>query len=455
MQTPVNHKITICFVAFFCVASMISCRKEESPFIETSPSGLNRKEAQNWFGQQLQQTDHARVKTYSIDSVDAISKLEIDWDKYTGEKTGKLDYGLVSLNGQVFNNNYQTGYRKLLIEKNQNDTLSGHILEIIPDGLYLQTHGIIQRKDFSGRVFFYDLHYRLKKGLVYENGTLTGEIKPSSNKTQLQREVTVMKVAPIPGIDGWHDHNYINGEGEVVIYSERISSPATINDNFGSSGGFTSGGDFTGSGGGGGGAAGTAPPVSNLPGENNNKIDPKSYMKCFQSLPDAGSKMTITVYVQEPAPGLPFNIGSNSVGHTAIGLTKTYNGQSITQVIGFYPDATGKEKMHAPSKILDNSGLSYTVSISYTVIASEFSKIINFLSDPPKIYDLTQYNCTSFVNEACLKGGIKLPDPTGNMGLGTSGMMPSALGLSIRQVGSTGNANVNGGTVPLNHGPCN
>jgi hypothetical protein len=143
-------------------------------------------------------------------------------------------------------------------------------------------------------------------------------------------------------------------------------------------------------------------------------------MKCFQNIPDQGATMKVTVYVQEPWPGTTFNIGPNSVGHTAIGLTKTNGGQTITQTVGFYPDATGMSKMHAPSKIVNNGGdLEYNNSITYTVSAGDFQKISDYIANPPPTYDLTSFNCTNFVYAACQKGNITLPDPYSTVGPAT------------------------------------
>lgn len=437
------------------VISTAACRKENdhADVIGTTKPDLTIEEAKSWYEKQLlvlRPQDQAAVNTKTT----AVSGLSIPWERFTSVTNGKITYGLVGLDGTPTFAGYSLGYRKLLIIKTAADTLSGNILEVIPEPIYLQSHTKVNRADFCGRIFFYDLSYRLVKGFVYANGQIIGQIRPSEKSVTKTSSIGI-DIKPIMELCNWYDDNYVNGQGEVVVYSQKICTYDNGDDGFYGGSGVPSGGDYAGGGGGNGGSTDAAPPVANLPGENSARIDPMSYMNCFSTLPDIGAKMTITVYVVEAAPGLPFNIGTNSVGHTAIGLTKTYQGQTITQVVGFYPDATGKSKMHAPSKILDNSDLAYNVSISYPIIASEFAKIVNFISHPPDTYDLTQYNCTSFVYNACLAGGIKLPDPTGNMGLGLTGMTPSALGSSIRQVGSTGGANLNGGIVGKNHGPCN
>jgi len=248
----------------------------------------------------------------------------------------------------------------------------------------------------------------------------------------------------------------------VTVHSERICDDLVIDD--GAGGGVSGSGDYLGHGSSSGGASGAPasdpPPVSNLPGESGPAVDPKKLMECFGNVASAGAKMTVTVYVQEPFPGTSFNIGPNSVGHVAIGLTKTNGSSSVTQVLGFYPDATGLDKMHAPSKILVNNSLDYNVSISYTVSSDNFNKIMNYVANPPATYDLTDFNCTSFVYFACKTGNVTLPNPYTTVGIPmptgpTSAMTPAGLGQSISLQKGKSNVNTNGGTTPNSKGPCN
>jgi hypothetical protein len=182
-------------------------------------------------------------------------------------------------------------------------------------------------------------------------------------------------------------------------------------------------------------------------------------MDCFSNVPDKGATMKVTVYVQEPWPGTSFNIGPNSVGHTAIGLTKTAGSTSITQVLGFYPDATGFSKLHAPSKIEENSAMEYNSSITYTVNSTQFNQIMNYIANPPAVYDLNNFNCTNFVYSACQTGGIVLPDPYNIVGLSGAGtfaqsMTPAGLGISLDAMKGKNNVNTNGGNTPIGKGPC-
>jgi hypothetical protein len=450
-----GKKIKMTFVLFLLATA---CRKDQP--IETTPTttrgernSLTVDEARKWIGTQNVESAHSTQSTrLKFD----LGRLDIAWDKVQSVKTDTGTYLLAHLSGQPTFQNVKQGYRKLLFKRDATGKIEALLLDIIPDALYIQRAGTVNPSTFTGRVFIYDRNYQFKNGQVFVNGKQMGAMKPQNKATE-STSPTDIHIDLVQVIKNciWSDSYYINGNGEVVIYSEQICSYDIIDSGGGGGSGVgNSGPVYTGVGGGGGGTSATTPSVSNLPGETNPAINPKSYMDCFSNLPDIGSKMTITVYVQEPAPGLPFNVGQNSVGHTAVGLTKTYNGQTVQQVVGFYPDATGKDKMHAPSKILDNSDLKYTVSISYSVIASEFNKIAAFIGNPPSTYDISNYNCTNFAYNACKAGGITLPNPVGNIGMAQTGMTPAALGNSLRNVAPDKNINTSEGRIPETKGPC-
>ena len=391
--------------------------------------------------------------------------ITVNWEQAEHHQGKTGEYWLVGIAGRPTFAKLRLGYRRLLFFKNSKNEITEQILEIIPDALYLQRVQAVSGRDFTGRVFIFDRDYALTGGLTYQNGVRVGTIKTAvadTGKLQVDR-------APVTCV--WLDNNYIDSNGELVVYAEQICDPMLDGgggDGYagGSSGGFGPVGSGDGAivqhGGGGGGAgnAPAAPAIANLPGESKPGIISKDFMKCFQNVPDQGATMKVTVYVQEPWPGTTFNIGPNSVGHTAIGLTKTNGGQTITQVIGFYPDATGLDKMHAPSKIVNNGGdLEYNNSITYTVSAADFQKISDYIANPPATYDLTTFNCTNFVYIACQKGNITLPDPYSTVGPATppgaaAVMAPAGLGDSIEKLKGQSNVNTNKGITPNSKGAC-
>ena len=368
------------------------------------------------------------------------------------------NWWVLHMAGQPVFGGVRQGYRKLVFYRDTAGAIRVHILESIPDALYIQRRLRATTADFTGRVFIYDEQYHLQQGLVYARGKVIGSIKPRTKTTQTDHlktdEVTIEKDC------SWVDGYYVDGDNGPVIYSEQVCTTIIYDggaDAIGGGSGAASGGDYLGGGGGGGGDAGSAPAPSNLPNEDDPKIDPKKYMDCFGTVPDAGAKTTVTVYVQEPWPGTSFNVGPNSVGHVCIGLTKTNGNTTITQVVGFYPDASGFAKINAPSKVLDNGGdLQYNVSITYAVLPSEFNNIVNYVSHPPVTYDLATFNCTNFVYSACQTGNITLPDPYSPLLFdATKAMTPGALGKTIEKLAGEPGVNTNGGITPFSKGACN
>ena len=459
------RKILLCGLAIMTLLQ--ACKKD--PAFKKSISGesdttlLSKSQVKQWFA--LQQTADSDLLTDGLSSGDHRRLPVVNWDNAQAFPNHSGHYWIAGLNGIPKAGKYLSGYRKIVFFKDTDKKITARILEIIPDGLYLQLKKRTTTADFTGRLFIFDLNYRLLGGRVYSGGKIIGGIKPKK-EADAPDKLHTDYVAPVESCD-WVDSNYIDADGGVVIYSEQFCSFSAMG---GGAGGFDGGsGDYLsdshGGGGGSGGSSSTTtvppPPVSNLPGEAGPAVDPKALMTCFGSIPDAGAKMTVTVYVVEPFPGTSFNIGPNSVGHTAIGLTKTNGTQSITQVLGFYPDASGIDKLHAPSKIVINDNIDYNVSISYEVSGDSFKRITNYIATPPLVYDLVSFNCTDFVDNACLQGGIELPNPYNSLGMDVTGhplyqgMSPAGLGQSIEKLKGQTNVNANGGITPISKGPCN
>ncbi|WP_316828151.1 hypothetical protein [Pedobacter miscanthi] len=225
-------------------------------------------------------------------------------------------------------------------------------------------------------------------------------------------------------------------------------------------------------GGGGGGVTSTGlgsnmiPNDPYMPGQDHVAINPKDYVKCFENIPDVGATYKISVQVQEPFENSDWNYGKNGVGHTAITLTKIgSNGESITQkTIVFYPAGN---KFEGPSKIVDNATndpINFTIQMNFDLGANneKFNSILNYISNPPKTYELMGINCTYFINEACKKGNIVLPSAWSNM----AGFMdplnlvrvmtPAGLAQSMRTLKNNGDNRIktNPGKAPLGKGSC-
>lgn len=457
-----NRNLLVLIILFLVIA----CQKEHPQNDTRHPNPLGNftlAEAQQWYQNHSAARGNQSVTAVAANHPFELSDLNVNWHNAESMPLKKGNYWIIALSGQPIYQQTTQGYRKLALQKDSTGQIHAWILEIIPEGHIYQRDGKINTRNFTGSLFIYNDRYQLTGGRIYVNGIRSGIIKfnpgMSSTSTPQAATLTPFKAVQITQNCQWYDNNYIDANGELVVFSQQVCT-YDMDDEGDGGGSFDGGtGDFAGNAGGGGGTAGQAPAAPTLPGENKPKVDPKKLMDCFGNIPDKGATFKVTVYVQQPWPGTSFAIGPNSVGHTAIGLTKTNGSTSITQVIGFYPNATGLSKLHAPSKIVDNSSLEFDSSITYNINATQFQQIINYTSTPPATYDLYTFNCTNFVYSACQRGNITLPDPysiVGPTGAGFSeSMTPGALGGALESMKGNSNVNTTGGFAPNSKGPCN
>jgi len=466
--------------AILLLLVMCGCKKEQNENTSLKATNqivgnLSLEEARDY----LNQIDPDSAKTFQ--------KMKVDWTLAINKNNRKSDAWHILLPGQPTYQSYKQGYRELIIKRNRKTAhIEARITETIPDALYLQENRISKTTTFTGRVFHYNLNYKLINGQIYSNGKQVGEIRQLSKKELLDQMNSILgqhtstSLSPIQGklmkamvIESctWVQNSYVDANGDLTIHSERICNYTVYDDGVGGNGSYegTGGGDSgtSGSGGGGGGSTGTAspppPPPSNLPGENNSKVDPKKMMDCFSAITDPNAAFVVRVYVIEPQPGTFFNVGQNAFGHVAISLSKTSGNNTITQTIGFYPTGTGLEKLNSKSQILDNSFVEYNMSATYYVTNESFQKVINYVSNPPTQYHFTDYNCSAFVFGAGQAGGLPIPDPITQVGIGGPGgasfaRTPAGMASALRaQKAATPNADINegGGRIPASKGPCN
>ncbi|UKT65061.1 hypothetical protein [Pedobacter mucosus] len=414
---------------------------------------------------------------------DSNSTLEnLNWNEARSIDTKNGNIWKLNLAGQPTFQNVKQGYRQLAIRRNlKSNEIEARILEIIPDAIYLQKEKYASQKTFTGRVFQYDLAYKLKGGQLFNGGKQIGEI---GTKEQFEKQLVhgLKDLNPLKGIQGkvmmmqvmescaWYQDSYVDGTGEFTVHSERICSYSAYDDgmNWGGGGNNTINQEVPAGGGGSGGSSGSEPSppppaTSNLPGENNNQVDPKKMMECFSQIPSPNAAFVVRVYVVEPQPGTSFNVGQNSFGHVAISLSKTSGETTITQTVGFYPTGSGLDKLSSRSQIKDNGDLEYDVSSTYFVTAESFQKVINYVSNPPTNYDFIDFNCSAFVYGAGQAGAIPIPDPTTVIGLSGAGgagfaKTPAGMASALReQKINNPNSDINeaGGRIPGSKGPCN
>jgi hypothetical protein len=192
-----------------------------------------------------------------------------------------------------------------------------------------------------------------------------------------------------------------------------------------------------------------------MPGMSHPAINLRKHLDCF-GINTGLSTYKITVYVAEPMSGTGKTVKGANVGHTFIGLEKTTNGVVIRQVVGFYPNTmdTGWVSSH----VADNGGDSYTVSASFEVTSSGFTSAINgLISSMGMMYNISQYNCTTAVASTADAVGLTFPKRESDFPFGMGkGMSPGQLGKDLRDhQSSSGDLDLDGGTAPASHGPCN
>lgn len=442
-----------------------SCRKEQHEAIApvvAPPTGtvanLSLAEVQKWYDSKSTLQTNSELKTFSL------SKLGLNWSKAESFSAKKSNYWLIHLSGKPTFNNIQQGYRKIAFLKDSVGSITSRILEIIPDAQYWQRKHKVSTKDFTGYVFIYNEAYHFLGGKIYSNGKQIGISKPKTESAVNSTKLTANMVH-VSEDCGWYDSSYIDSEGVFTIHSDQICSYNIYDDGFYPDMGGGGDSQLTQDPMGGGGSAGadpSTPPavVADLPAVSNPAISPKDYMKCFGNVADAGATMKVTVYVQEPLPGTSFPYGTNGVGHTAVGLSKTGTDGTVNQVVGFYP-VSASDALGGPSKLVDNGSVTaFNVSITYTVNASQFNSIVNYIANPPATYDLYNFNCTNFAIAACQTAGITLPNADTIVGLNGVGgwahsMTPAGLGSSLDAMKGQSNVDNTGGTMPPSHKACN
>lgn len=283
---------------------LTACQKEQlpenAPATDTAGKQLTTAEAKNWWTARQKQTE---AQTQNIAGKTDNPPKNIDWEHMQSGETGSGNYLSANLPGTLTFQQVKQGFKKILFIKNPSGIIHNYYLDVIPDGLQFQREQKITPATFTGRVFVYDNGHKLLGGWRFVRGKQAGAIRPANAADTTGRStIKPMRAEPATQTCGWTDHNYVDSKGVVVIFSEWNCTYNVNGGGDGAGAGLPSfGTGAPGYTGGSGGTSGTTPPpVAILPGEGNPKINPKDYMACFATLPDAGSKMTITVYVQEP-----------------------------------------------------------------------------------------------------------------------------------------------------------
>lgn len=230
--------------------------------------------------------------------------------------------------------------------------------------------------------------------------------------------------------------------------------------------------DYGGGGGGGGGDAspGNLITIDIETPENKTAVDPKKYINCFGSIPDAGATYVITIATDIPVDGDPsklFNWSDNTPGHCYIELYKAGGGSGIiSQNIGFYPNTSWKAVGggNITSKIVDDEGHKYNARYSISVSASQFQAALNAAQNfSNNDYNIATFNCTDFALGIFNAAGGNLSVPKyqipGYSNKTTGSNTPQGLYNAISSLSAAGKKNIqinnNKAYGGASHGPCN
>jgi hypothetical protein len=455
----------------FCVLCLLSCRKDTMQYgdeaVNTAPfkEHLSVSEVKAWFNKEQASPAYKKALSSGSNSEFSIARLDFDLDSLHSVKAGDGNVLETNTGGQLKKSNFRYGFRKLVFYKDSAGSVHYNVYEFLPEiKYYFRSAGKINN-DFTGDILIYDEHYQLRGGEKLVGGKLAAYIYPvqKTNETVSAKKST----AVITTCQNQQSNYtiYENGEAISVVYGYQVCTTYYIQDAIDNS---HMPEDL-----GGGGLTNYPPPYTppplNVTFNPTPKIDPKKFMDCFGTLSDANAGYEVKVLVQEADPGTPNPHGENFVGHVALSLTKTAaNGQSITQVVGFYPSS--RSNVLSQGEIHDNGAeMDYNVSATFSVDGDSFRNIIEYIGGQTPMYDLFDFNCSSFVYYACMTGGIQLPSPNTTYGLtiptgdpmtpmGSSQIdinmdVPGQLGAGLR-ASNQPNVNTNSGKSSPSHGPC-
>lgn len=183
------------------------------------------------------------------------------------------------------------------------------------------------------------------------------------------------------------------------------------------------------------------------------------YLKCFDNIPGNDHQYQVILCVAQPKPGWrePWGVvgsGSSSsnpvfVGHTFLVLTEKTPNKTVTRNIGFYPqESVWPYGPAAPGRYNNDANQSYNISLTINMNNSEFTSLINSISQDAGTYNLNDRNCTTFALNALNAAGYVLPRTKGTW-QGGSGLNPGDLGEDIR--GLSLSPNMTRSTVYDNH----
>jgi hypothetical protein len=208
--------------------------------------------------------------------------------------------------------------------------------------------------------------------------------------------------------------------------------------------------------------------------ENKDAIRIADYLKCFSTVPDAGSSCSIEILTDIPVdkdPNIFLNWNTGSPGHTFLQIRKSNGAQIVSQNLGFYPEEGWKTLLTtAPvkGKFVDNAFHEFNASLKRDISPAQLKDVLIKIENLSKFvkYDIDEYNCTDFAlevfNSVPFSKPLEIPKfniPGGMAPNGTN--TPQGLYQKLKSMRQAGeeynNITIPGvkGFVSDSNGPCN
>jgi hypothetical protein len=461
-----KNRLLLCVLLCWMI---LSCKKEGmiGTTGDNTESQVNEEisvaDVKSWFKDQQNTPDYKRTLSAESPGTFSIARLKFNLDSLRSFKAGSGNVLATNTNGHVRKNGVQYGYRKLVFFKDSLKQIHFRTYVFTPDLKYLTANNGKISKKYTGDILIFNEQNQLIGGTKVVDDQKVAVIRPVINNAKQSKDKAVSYMITVCSSSTEVSVSIgDNGMYEVYVYGYTTCSSLSVPDQ------MERVADLGGGGGGGGGDISSYPPPSTpiapaILYDHSDKVDPKQLVKCFGNISNENATYSVKVLVQQAWPGTSSPVGGNTVGHTALALTKTgADGQSITQVVGFYP--SDHSQFTSQGEVHSNSNLNYNVGVTYPVDAASFANVLNYISSPEPPYNLYDFNCTTWVINACITGGIQLPSasttysfPVTN-GDGTTGFaeiqadIPGKLGENIKTQNPP--RMDNGGTGPSSHGPC-
>lgn len=447
------YTILVCFLNVILIIH--SCQKFDTEIQVVDDEPLFAK-AKAW---RLQQISSPRQK--AITSIKAVKHLEPLWDEaYTQkESDGSISVVVPAELPTVKLTNL--GIRRAFLFRTSNGQIQdGIILEAYgPEGDLKKNNrhifGNFENsliRGFNGYIIAYNINYKYLTGASFKNGKRqTGRVQVQAKKlssiSTKSNAIIKERLAPT---------NTVMNEGVVCMdrylvltwpngYQEWIFLGTLW---------CTDGGGGTST------PGGSAPPVdASNPGDDyelmvlGDTINLRNKILCFDAVENVGASYIVKLRADLPVNSIPNAMVDPyfNPGHAFLSLSKSNNGTTVTQNIGFYPQNGLKSTLNTrvASQILNDQNHEYDAEISMTVTKAQFDAMIaEALLKSNEKYDLGDYNCSDFAIDVFNKGmtsnnQLNVPDWVSVNGLFNYGTTPNGLYQTLVNMQGAGNSNVN------------